>query len=102
MDNDADPCSRACTKLQEKGITFGVCWRQQFQASYGNKSGEHSPPDLPRPWVSPSLLWSRSRHENANGQTAQHKMSDFSSWGVFPDMRLQAWWPPGSNIYSSA
>ena len=109
MDSDADTLfAGVYEKLQEKGITLDVAGGNEFQAGYGNKSGKNLPyasdPDsstLGEPSTFAPVV-SVASIENARNGRGAYKMSDFSSWGVSPDMRLKPEvTAPGGNIYSS-
>ena len=96
MDSAADTLfAGVYEKLQEKGITLDVAGGNEFQAGYGNKSGKNLPyasdPDsstLGEPSTFAPVV-SVASIENARGGRGAYKMSDFSSWGVSPDMRLK-------------
>ena len=109
MDSAADTLfAGVYEKLQEKGITLDVAGGNEFQAGYGNKSGKNLPyasdPDsstLGEPSTFAPVV-SVASIENARNGRGAYKMSDFSSWGVSPDMRLKPEvTAPGGNIYSS-
>ena len=109
MDSAADTLfAGVYEKLQEKGITLDVAGGNEFQAGYGNKSGKNLPyasdPDsstLGEPSTFAPVVSVASIENARNGRSA-YKMSDFSSWGVSPDMRLKPEvTAPGGNIYSS-
>ena len=110
MDSDADTLfAGVYEKLQEKGITLDVAGGNEFQAGYGNKSGKNLPyasdPDsstLGEPGSFAPVVTVASIENARNGANGNYKMSDFSSWGVSPDMRLKPEvTAPGGNIYSS-
>ena len=110
MDSDADTLfAGVYEKLQEKGITLDVAGGNEFQAGYGNKSGKNLPyasdPDsstLGEPGSFAPVVTVASIENARNGANGNYKMSDFSSWGVSPDMRLKPeGTAPGGNIYSS-
>ena len=109
MDSAADTLfAGVYEKLQEKGITLDVAGGNEFQAGYGNKSGKNLPyasdPDsstLGEPSTFAPVV-SVASIENARNGRGAYRMSDFSSWGVSPDMRLKPEvTAPGGNIYSS-
>ena len=109
MDSAADTLfAGVYEKLQEKGITLDVAGGNEFQAGYGNKSGKNLPyasdPDsstLGEPSTFAPVV-SVASIENARNGRGAYTMSDFSSWGVSPDMRLKPEvTAPGGNIYSS-
>ena len=110
MDSAADTLfAGVYEKLQEKGITLDVAGGNEFQAGYGNKSGKNLPyasdPDsstLGEPGSFAPVVTVASIENARNGANGNYKMSDFSSWGVSPDMRLKPEvTAPGGNIYSS-
>ena len=110
MDSDADTLfAGVYEKLQEKGITLDVAGGNEFQAGYGNKSGKNLPyasdPDsstLGEPGSFAPVVTVASIENARNGANGNYKMSDFSSWGVSPDMRLKPEvTAPGGNICSS-
>ena len=110
MDSDADTLfAGVYEKLQEKGITLDVAGGNEFQAGYGNKSGKNLPyasdPDsstLGEPGSFAPVVTVASIENARNGANGNYKMSDFSSWGVSPDMCLKPEvTAPGGNIYSS-
>ena len=95
-------------KLQNNGTIVDVAAGNEYSAAYGNKSGKNLPyasdPDsstLGEPSTFAPVV-SVASIENARNGRGAYKMSDFSSWGVSPDMRLKPEvTAPGGNIYSS-
>ena len=109
MDSAADTLfAGVYEKLQNNGTIVDVAAGNEYSAAYGNKSGKNLPyasdpdsstlgePSTFAPAVSVASI------ENARNGRGAYKMSDFSSWGVSPDMRLKPEvTAPGGNIYSS-
>ena len=109
MDSAADTLfAGVYEKLQNNGTIVDVAAGNEYSAAYGNKSGKNLPyasdPDsstLGEPSTFAPVVSVASIENARNGRSA-YKMSDFSSWGVSPDMRLKPEVPaPGGNIYSS-
>ena len=109
MDSAADTLfAGVYEKLQNNGIIVDVAAGNEYSAAYGNKSGKNLPyasdPDsstLGEPSTFAPVV-SVASIENARGGRGAYKMSDFSSWGVSPDMRLKPEvTAPGGNIYSA-
>ena len=109
MDSAADTLfAGVYEKLQNNGTIVDVAAGNEYSAAYGNKSGKNLPyasdPDsstLGEPSTFAPVV-SVASIENARGGRGAYKMSDFSSWGVSPDMRLKPEvTAPGGNIYSS-
>ena len=109
MDSDADTLfAGVYEKLQNNGTIVDVAAGNEYSAAYGNKSGKNLPyasdPDsstLGEPSTFAPVV-SVASIENARNGRGAYKMSDFSSWGVSPDMRLKPEvTAPGGNIYSS-
>ena len=109
MDSAADTLfAGVYEKLQNNGIIVDVAAGNEYSAAYGNKSGKNLPyasdPDsstLGEPSTFAPVV-SVASIENARNGRGVYKMSDFSSWGVSPDMRLKPEvTAPGGNIYSS-
>ena len=109
MDSAADTLfAGVYEKLQNNGIIVDVAAGNEYSAAYGNKSGKNLPyasdPDsstLGEPSTFAPVV-SVASIENARNGRGAYKMSDFSSWGVSPDMRLKPEvTAPGGNIYSS-
>ena len=109
MDSAADTLfAGVYEKLQNNGTIVDVAAGNEYSAAYGNKSGKNLPyasdPDsstLGEPSTFAPVV-SVASIENARNGRGAYKMSDFSSWGVSPDMRLKPEvTAPGGNIYSS-
>ena len=109
MDSAADTLfAGVYEKLQNNGTIVDVAAGNEYSAAYGNKSGKNLPyasdPDsstLGEPSTFAPVVSVASIENARNGRSA-YKMSDFSSWGVSPDMRLKPEvTAPGGNIYSS-
>ena len=109
MDSAADTLfAGVYEKLQNNGTIVDVAVGNEYSAAYGNKSGKNLPyasdPDsstLGEPSTFAPVV-SVASIENARNGRGAYKMSDFSSWGVSPDMRLKPEvTAPGGNIYSS-
>ena len=109
MDSAADTLfAGVYEKLQNNGTIVDVAAGNEYSAAYGNKSGKNLPyasdPDsstLGEPSTFVPVV-SVASIENARNGRGAYKMSDFSSWGVSPDMRLKPEvTAPGGNIYSS-
>ena len=109
MDSAADTLfAGVYEKLQNNGTIVDVAAGNEYSAAYGNKSGKNLPyasdPDsstLGEPSTFAPVVSVASIENAWNGRGA-YKMSDFSSWGVSPDMRLKPEvTAPGGNIYSS-
>ena len=109
MDSAADTLfAGVYEKLQNNGTIVDVAAGNEYSAAYGNKSGKNLPyasdPDsstLGEPSTFAPVV-SVASIENARGGRGAYKMSDFSSWGVSPDMRLKPEvTAPGGNIYSA-
>ena len=109
MDSAADTLfAGVYEKLQNNGIIVDVAAGNEYSAAYGNKSGKNLPyasdPDsstLGEPSTFAPVV-SVASIENSRGGRGAYKMSDFSSWGVSPDMRLKPEvTAPGGNIYSA-
>ena len=109
MDSAADTLfAGVYEKLQNNGTIVDVAAGNEYSAAYGNKSGKNLPyasdPDsstLGEPSTFAPVV-SVASIENARNGRGAYRMSDFSSWGVSPDMRLKPEvTAPGGNIYSS-
>jgi len=109
MDSAADTLfAGVYEKLQNNGTIVDVAAGNEYSAAYGNKSGKNLPyasdPDsstLGEPSTFAPVV-SVASIENARNGRGAYKMSDFSSWGLSPDMRLKPEvTAPGGNIYSS-
>ena len=109
MDSAADTLfAGVYEKLQNNGTIVDVAAGNEYSAAYGNKSGKNLPyasdPDsstLGEPSTFAPVV-SVASIENARNGRGAYTMSDFSSWGVSPDMRLKPEvTAPGGNIYSS-
>ena len=109
MDSAADTLfAGVYEKLQNNGTIVDVAAGNEYSAAYGNKSGKNLPyasdPDsstLGEPSTFAPVV-SVASIENARNGRGAYKMSDFSSWGVSPDMHLKPEvTAPGGNIYSS-
>ena len=109
MDSAADTLfAGVYEKLQNNGTIVDVAAGNEYSAAYGNKSGKNLPyasdPDsstLGEPSAFAPVV-SVASIENARNGRGAYRMSDFSSWGVSPDMRLKPEvTAPGGNIYSS-
>ena len=109
MDSAADTLfAGVYEKLQNNGTIVDVAAGNEYSAAYGNKSGKNLPyasdPDsstLGEPSTFAPVV-SVASIENARNGRGAYKMSDFSSWGVSPDMRLKPEvTAPGGNIYSA-
>ena len=110
MDSAADTLfAGVYEKLQNNGTIVDVAAGNEYSAAYGNKSGKNLPyasdPDsstLGEPGSFAPVVTVASIENARNGANGNYKMSDFSSWGVSPDMRLKPEvTAPGGNIYSS-
>ena len=109
MDSAADTLfAGVYEKLQNNGTIVDVAAGNEYSAAYGNKSGKNLPyasdPDsstLGEPSTFAPVV-SVASIENARNGRGAYRMSDFSSWGVSPDMRLKPEvTAPGGDIYSS-